>query len=261
MRDRAASEVLGFVLVFSLIAASTGIVYGVGFTGLEDARDAERIENGERAFDVLADNIDDVVQQGAPSRATEVKLADARAGVGEETRIEVIAGSTAQVDTRPIVFQTNRKDASIVYEAGGVIRTDGDAGVFKRKPGFVIDEDRTVLALPQLEAPATGGVGGSTTVLVRTDRRGMSVLTDETPTSSITLRIETTEARAAAWNRYLETEIRNGFSAIGATDDPCTIIDPSPPAPPEARIVECAHSDFQPDRLLVTATRMGVQID
>lgn len=251
---RAASEVIGFILIFSLIATTTGIVYTVGFSGLEDSRDAERLRNAERAFDVLADNIDDVTRRGAPARATEVKVADATLSTGEPTRIEVSAGSTYLVETRPVMFRISSGDAAIAYEAGAVVRSDGDASVFKRTPGFVIDKQQTVLTVPQLESSSSDGVGGSTTALVRTERIGSSVLADETPSSPITIRVETTTTRAEAWNRYLEAEIREGFPAITASDDPCSITG-------GGTVVECTHPNLEPDRLLVTATRMGVTVE
>ncbi len=86
--DRAVSETISFVLVFSLIVASVGAVYAIGVSELEATRDAERIENAQRAFDVLADNVDDVLE-GAPSRGTEVKLAEATLRSADDASMNV----------------------------------------------------------------------------------------------------------------------------------------------------------------------------
>ena len=77
MLDRSQSDVLGFVFVFAIVVSTIGLVFATGFTGLQDARDFERVNNAERAFEVLRDNVGDMIYRGAPSRVTEIKLASA----------------------------------------------------------------------------------------------------------------------------------------------------------------------------------------
>jgi len=50
------SDVLGYVLVFSLVVTSVLVVTVGGLSAVENARDAERAQNAERAFDVVATN-------------------------------------------------------------------------------------------------------------------------------------------------------------------------------------------------------------
>ena len=68
---RGVSEVISFVLVFSLIAATVALVYVSGIGGLESTRSSQRVTNAERAFDVLHDNIANIHRRCTPSRATE----------------------------------------------------------------------------------------------------------------------------------------------------------------------------------------------
>ncbi|MDZ7702032.1 MAG: hypothetical protein U5J98_08165 [Halobacteriales archaeon] len=89
MRSRAQTETLGFVLVFALITASIGLVYATGFTGLDNAREFEQTNNAERAFEVFADNIEDIVEWNAPSRSTEIRLADATLTIAEPIEIHL----------------------------------------------------------------------------------------------------------------------------------------------------------------------------
>lgn len=220
---RAVSQVVSFVLVFSLVATTVGIVSVVGFDGLSDRRDAERVDNAERAFDVLADNVEDVYADGAPSRATEVKLdsAELRTGGITSVKVDFPDDTLGPFDTtlRPIVFEPNGRNSSIVYEAGAIIRVDDGHAVMLREPPLQLRQDRSVLPLV-----ATGGndaVAGSTTVLVRTDETGSIALhpsgtdTAATPASRFVFQLETTPARAVAWESYLEGE----FSWVS---DACT---------------------------------------
>jgi hypothetical protein len=80
---RAVSETLGFVFAFALIVTTTGIVFTVGQGGLQNAQDQERLNNAERAMDVLAQNMNDLNRRSAPSRATEIRLSEASIAYGD----------------------------------------------------------------------------------------------------------------------------------------------------------------------------------
>jgi hypothetical protein len=228
MADRGVNEVIGFVLVFSLITATVGVVSVVGFNGLQETRNAERIGNAERAFDVLADNVADIYYEDAPTRATEIKLADAQLFLAPKTtsapsptkfRVTVDnPGNSNDVETkrfpRPLVYQSKTdSDSRVVYDAGATFRVDGDSAVMLREPPLVLRENsQSIITLVNVGGSPGSSVGGTTTALVRSEE-----LESETtyPTGSVgpsvsgevTIAIQTTEARAEAWERYLEEEI------------------------------------------------------
>ena len=208
--QRGVSEAIGFVLVFAIIISMVALVYASGLSGLQDARDAERIENSERAFDVLAHNIEDLSHRNAPSRATEIKLADAQIGVESPAEVNVsteLVGGPASasfstvVSSRPIKYDAGSTSA-VIYEIGAVIRQDGTASAMKRSPGFRISDSGTVVPIIDLSTTNPGKVGGSTTVLVRTDRVSSEVLFSNT-TGTWNTWINVTSSRAEAWHRYL----------------------------------------------------------
>jgi hypothetical protein len=263
-RRRAVSDVVGFILVFSLITTTVGVVYVVGFQGLTDARDAERVNNAERAFDVMAHNVEDIHRDGAPGRSTEVKLADAQLSFGEETTVEWCwdadddgsltddCGTPSSTNTetlRPVVFEAD--GAEVVYENGAVIRAQGDGAVVRREPGMLFRDagsTRTVvLPTVAMTQDGTRSVGGDTTVLVRTQLQagqgGRSLLAP-TPTTADSFRftIDTAPNRAEAWERYLDDEIPDSWNA-----DACTVTDPAD------GVVEC---EFEADRTLFPVVRI-----
>jgi hypothetical protein len=214
--DRAVSDVLSFVLVFSLITASVGLVTVVGLGSLQDARNAERIDNGERAFEVLADNHRDIAHGGAPSRATEIKLAETTLTLADPTDSNVTLSNGTEAgatESRPITFGTagdaTELSSGVVYEFGAVIRVDRGGAAMRRAPPFQLDENRTVIHYVTL-ASNTGDVqrrAGSTTVLVRSVRATTTVVSHTQPTGDVTLTIQTTPRRAEAWKRYLDGEL------------------------------------------------------
>lgn len=217
-RLRAQSEVIGFVLVFSLIVASTGIVYVTGFSALEDSRTAEQLNNVERAFDILDDNMRDLSRRGAPTRSTEVDLAGGALRLGESVNLTVEAENVTSGDTttittssRPIVYE--KDDRQVVYVYGATLRQNGDDSVMVADPEWVVGERRSLFPLLVTQAAAgRTAVGGQTTVLVRAraDSRGIrsSTLASD---SSTELTVTVESQRAEAWGQFFE---RRGFTAV-----------------------------------------------
>jgi hypothetical protein len=251
--ERAVSEVISFVLVFALIALTVGVVYATGFGGLTDSREAERVNNAERAFDVLADNIEDITQRGAPSRATEIKLADANIGLSkteanaaDESEVVVSVEITnwdpddddtaepafaGRVSSDPIVYTANRP-AEIVYANGAVMRSDRGDATMVREPNVVFRGDSTRTAVvPLIETRAVGstGVGGDTTVLIRTVERASNVNASTNPSTDTTggtpdeyevdLTVQSTEARAPVWRDYYESQFPDSWSPTCSVTD------------------------------------------
>jgi len=276
--DRGVSDVIGFVLIFALITSTVAIVYTFGFSGLQDARQEERISNAERVFDILADNIGDLQHRGAPSRATETKLSEASLGYDDETTVTVEvtnAPSTPRFSTNidPVVYSPTGSRVQLVYENGAVLRErQGTGGVVLERPGSVFRKDgatkTAVIPFVQTRKAGSPGVGGSTTVRIRTELTGSEVLgalatpsdatadpdgdgTDEADPDpdgdgqdeyEITYTIETSETRAPLWEQALEERIPDTWNA-----DACEV--------PSDGTVTCTLSV---ERLYVTATRVDV---
>lgn len=235
MRDRGVSDLIGFVLIFGMILSTVGVVYVYGIGGLEDARGAERVNNAERAFDVLADNVADLVNRDAPSRATEVKLADADLGFGESTTVRItlpnVAGSPfTEKSIDPIVYSAD-DTTEIVYANGAVIRTDRSGGVMLQNPPtvFTTQNGNRVAALPLVETRSEGPVrqvGGSSTVLIRSKAVTRDLLMERTDPSAdgvseyeVELTVEAGDAeQAVAWKRHLESDIPSAWDTDGSGD-------------------------------------------
>lgn len=256
MPDRAISEVIGFVLVFSLIVATVGVVYVLGFGGLADTRDAEQLSNAERAFDVLGDNLNDITRGNAPTRATELKLYDAQLSLadGPFVNVTITSGASGSPSYKrsfdPIVYTAEESDTKLVYANGAVIRVDGDAGVLKRRPPMVFRADggTRVATIPivQTRSAATQHVGGDRTVLVRADKASTVLMnTDHISESGYTvnLSISSTTDRAPVWERHLDDRIETAYGV----SDPCQLA--------SSAIVACT---FDVDRLYVAVTYIEV---
>jgi hypothetical protein len=208
--ERGVSEVLGHALIFGIVVTSIGLVVVSGIAGLEDTREAERFQNADRAFDVLADNMASIYERDVPGRATEIDLGDAVLTHGDPVHLNVsLTPSNSDpvvhenYTVRPIEFRVD-SHRRLVYEAGAVFRVQRDGGVVLEEPPYLITEDRIhfpiVRTLPMVERTVSGS-----TVLIRASSRDRTVLQDpsEGPFDEMTITI--TSQRAGLWAAYFAT--------------------------------------------------------
>lgn len=220
MTDRGVSETMGFVLVFALITGTVGVVYATGISGLQDAQHAEKVENVERAFDVFADNVDDLHRRGAPSRATEVKLAGGSLGAGDPVTVRIRAensstslhNATYLIELEPIVYE-DEGGTELAYVNGAVLRSESGGAVMVSPPGWVVGPNRSVVPLINTFGGGSG-IGGDGTVLIVTQRQTRTlnepfvVEGDSTAVVNVTV----TSTRVGAWKRFFEEE--EGYTPV-----------------------------------------------
>ncbi len=210
MNDRAVSDVVGYVLVFSLIIATVGVVTTVGFSTLDDRQSAERIGNIERAFDVFATNVEEIYREGAPSRATEMRLAGGEIYHGDSISITIAVqdeeGTNVTVTPRPFVYADG--ETEIVYVAGSVIRSEPSSAVMLREPPFYMGAETAMF--PLVDTFRTTGpetVSTSGTVRITSTARPMNTTVPSAfsePGQTYTISVES--PRSDAWARYFEEQ-------------------------------------------------------
>lgn len=224
MSDRGQTETLGFVLVFALITASIGLVFATGFTGLNDVREFEADNNAERAFEVLADNLEDVTHRNAPSRSTEIKLSEAELRIGDPIQLTVNdPDSTFNVtyDLRPIVYDADT-GTELVYVQGAVIRSQADGATIVHESTLVLDENRTLIPVVQTRAGGERGVSGSTTVLVRADL-SQSRLAYANSSAGNQVWMNVTSPHAAAWHAHLDEAYPDASCTLSGDTVACSV--------------------------------------
>lgn len=214
--ERAVSEVLGFVFVFALVMSMVALVSVAGFDMLTETRNAEQVNNAERAFDILAENVAQMHQEGAPSRATEISLTNAQLYVGDPVWINVSADPTdartnpaarSEHEIDPIVYE-GEEGSRLVYAAGGVYRMPEEGSYAVRESPFLLSEDGASVSVIRTNASEQPVIGGST-ILVRTQRTDRSVeFGDTTGTyNDVWINVTTTDRRRGLWEDVLDSSI------------------------------------------------------
>lgn len=206
--DRGQSELLGFLLIFVAVVLTIALVSATGFVAYDNATEYQRTANAEQAVATLANDVDDVTGGGAPSRATEIGIADASLSI--ETNETDFA---LEVDGEELDLEGENTTGSIVYDAGGgttiayrsgaVLRQDDGNSVMLRDPDFVVSNETVVLSIDRITGPDSGPVGGTSAVDVRTRDAGTIVVAeDEAVDDNVTIELST--PHADAWSRYFE---------------------------------------------------------
>ncbi len=202
--DRGVSDVLGYILIFSLIISSVALVTVGGYNSLNTVRDAERFDNAQRVFEVLDANVADHLESGVTSRATEIRLANARLSFGDPVRINVTVEDEGYNRTTvdPLVY-TQSDDRKIFYSGGATIRTDRGFSLMTDGPPFRFGEE-TVLTLVETRG-RDAGISGSGRVLVRSTVATQSVYS-YTASGEYNVTLNVTSDRPSAWAEWLESE-------------------------------------------------------
>jgi hypothetical protein len=233
MDDRGVSEVLGFALVFALVVSTVILVALVGFGALEETRDQEELNNAERAFDVMADNMADIHEEGAPSRATEISLESAQLRSGEQVSFNVTGvddgTGTSFVNIfsiEPIVFASG--DSEIVYSGGAIFRTQREGGFIVKEPPLLISPERVVLPIVQTRQRGEISSTSGQTVRVRAENRQRRPVRgfNESPTRYDRIIINVTSPRSELWGQYLDGKDGMSCDQRSTNNVRCTIDDP-----------------------------------
>ncbi|MFC7250313.1 hypothetical protein ACFQJ5_10750 [Halomicroarcula sp. GCM10025324] len=206
MTDRGQSATVGFVVIFSMVLLMVALISVSGFATLDHVQDAERVNNGVRSFEILSDNVDDVVGDEVPSRTTTVKLYNSQLSAAETTTIEVAVPAddfTHRFEVTPIVLDAGT-GTEVVYENGAVIRSDPDGQVMVDSPTMLLTTDYTVIPVVRTTPVGSTSVAGQTSATVRTTHEGTTVLRTDTESDDVTLTV--TSPRSEAWLRYLDAQ-------------------------------------------------------
>ncbi len=172
--DRAVSDLISYVLTFSVLVAAVAIVSSVGFGQLEEIREQEQLNNAERAILLLERNVDDIQQGHATVRSSEIDLhagsIEADFGGPGASNVTVAVNGTDVNETIQLNNLTFAQgDKRIAFEGGSVFTDSGTGNVIVEDgPELVCRDDVAVLSFVRLQGPAngtflTGGVARITT--------------------------------------------------------------------------------------------------
>lgn len=219
--SRGVSEVLGYVFVFAIVISSVGLLYISGVGTVSEVRDAEQINNADRAFIALSANFDDIHRGRAPRRAGEVRLGGGTLRVDESSgvAVDIVADGDvveADIGEGALVYQLDGR--AIRYESSAVFNSERSGSVIRDEPAFRCDATQTIVSTISIEtAGNVSTVQKEGTVLVVAEKRSSTLVypggaasVDQSGTK--TVRLTPSSPVSDAWGRYL---VANGWTETG----------------------------------------------
>lgn len=229
--ERAVSEVLGYVMTFSLVVTAASLLFVAGQGTVGDIRDDEQINNGDRAMIALAENMNDLSSARGPKREGEIRLAGGTLTFddGAAMTVTVDDGGTTvgptPIGSGSLVYALN--DRSVRYESGAVFRGGPESVVMEREPGLRCTGENAILSSLSLSL-ASGNADSYAkrgSVLIVGERVESTLLYPESPDPSageVDVTLDVTSINGDAWDRYLTD---SGWTETGASTYRCTADD------------------------------------
>lgn len=227
--DRGVSEVLGFILVFSIIFLSVGLLYTVGFQAMNDYQETEQLNNAERAMESLTDNFNDVLRYGGVSdRYGELTMREGTIAVdegGTTFDIDIVDNDNGPFDEYSDEgtidlgeFSYTAHGDTIAYEGGALVRADEDRSEWStdlEQPHIQCSDSAASITLASVTADDQSINPSDSTGVTMTEINRDTKVYDE---GSVTISIDDSDRTQYddAWENMLRS---NGFGEENDDDD------------------------------------------
>jgi hypothetical protein len=214
LNRRAVSDTLAFVITFSIIITSVGLVYGVGFTSLNDIRENQQGLNAQQTFEVLGEDMTAIRDGGATRTSGRIELRGGTLTVNTTAYVTITVnesdGSQFVYD-RPLGTLIYRSDetTTLGIEGGASFGKYGSSSVMDVAPRLQCDSasGTTVISIVVLKSNSPS-VGSSGTVGITASRKNATLVYPDRITGapdvdnvSVTVRDSPFQE---AWNREFE---------------------------------------------------------
>ncbi len=216
--DEAVSEVVGYLLILTLVMLAIGVVYAVGFPALSSVQDGSYLSNVEQSMRILALNAHRIATGSAPSQAVEVKLKDStlsvlRTGTLNITFTNASGGKVTDFSNLDLLtVEADFRDRKIAFEGGAVWRKEPGGTAMLREPPSPPFTFGNVTVLPLLLiSGANHSRSGSGVVQVILDDAGRSQGSAAPDVNSFrnvsNLVLNVTSEFCQGWKSYLNTSL------------------------------------------------------
>lgn len=214
--ESAVSESIGYILIIGIMILAIGAIYVIGYPALQNSIYEAHMQNMERGFIILGNNIDHVVSQNAPKQNVELNLKGGTLKASSTSKIYIKYTDTSNIpwegwndeyivagETLPPIttIEYVYGDRQVGYEFGGVWENIDYNSYMLKSPKIIVDDP---FIIPIVDAGISGGSGMS--------GEGMAkIIIDQSATSvkgyyNIRLvEMHITSDYYKAWDRYFKS--------------------------------------------------------
>jgi competence protein ComGC len=225
--ESAVSEVVGFILVFSIIMLAISVIYAVGYPSIQSSKENTQFQNMEQSFMVLQSDIKMVAFDQAPVKTMKTSLGGGSLTVNSNKghiKVESTVAGTIWYDGTIGAIEYEKNGRSIAYEGGGVWEKYPVGSAIKLSEPRIFahntsDGIRTVFVSIINISSDLSSVGGegAASVVVRLNRSHTPDITYSPDNVIITV----TSDYADAWKRYFD-EIKKAGDVVNIAGDTVT---------------------------------------
>lgn len=217
--DRGLSNTLGFILLFAVILVSIGAVSTFGLDTLQDARDGTVQQNADAAMENVGEQVTSLRRDNTTLRSTLLRTGGGTVRADtQQRRIQINYGdnNTVELDRqfRPLTY--SYRGTELYYEAGAVIRVEGDGSFPVEAPAISESSDTLILPVVTTSASAPDSSISGGTVSMYLQKIDSEKLGHSTSTESVRMILETTPERAEAWRAMVDRSQLNPDSCTGS---------------------------------------------
>lgn len=251
-RERAVSDVVAFVLTFSIIIAGVGIVSTGGFDQLTQFTNSQQVENSDRGMQAAAASVDNLQQSSDTYREFDLSLGGGNIWFQSGTSIQIdgidtdgIGDGNGEIPLNSLNHRFELSDdvLNLSFEGGGVFRSNTATPQYDPAIRCIQTddgEDRAIISLVQLTTDESidrsGAFASEITISptgvprqapVTADKQFISFRAElseqqqvyDADSDSITLDISNT-AQPEQWERFFEDE---GWETANGQEYSCDV--------------------------------------
>lgn len=214
VKDKGVSEVVGYLLVFSIVVTIVSVVYAAGMPVVEKTKDTSAVQSMETVFLTLQSNMKKVALAQSPVRTMKLNLIKGSVSANETAGdITVTVGGNDQtIQFGNIEYTLGTR--KIVYENGAVIESTSGGSIIASDPPifFTNDSGNAQVFISVINVSGTFSAGGGVAEMKMgpyNATRDTYVYNSSSPVNSVNISIESSYAHA--WSLFLNNSYTDTF--------------------------------------------------
>ncbi|MFV9631128.1 MAG: hypothetical protein ACNYWM_08700 [Methanosarcinales archaeon] len=214
--DNAVSDIVGFMLVLSIMIVSLAAISLFAQPILNETKDEIYFSNMEQSFTLLHSDTNDIASGRSTIKTRDLNIANAHMSFDpDSTNISISFNGSHPILYNAGSIEYDIKDRKICLENGALLSSYGTGSIVISEPLIYTDGQTTVINLVQLDGPAFSVGGEGIVRIIQQNNFTESFIYKDSKNVTITINSQ----YAGGWAHYLE---KQGFNIESITSDNVT---------------------------------------
>lgn len=214
--DNAVSDIVGFMLVLSIMIVSLAAISLFAQPILNETKDEIYFSNMEQSFTLLHSDTNDIASGRSTIKTRDLNIANAHMSFDpDSTNISISFNGSHPISYNAGSIEYDIKDRKVCLENGALLSSYGTGSILISEPLIYTDGQTTVINLVQLDGPAFSVGGDGIVRIIQQNNFTESLVYKGSKNVTITINSQ----YAGGWAHYLE---KQGFNIVSITSDSVT---------------------------------------